>query len=66
MGLEDVLNARAAEFVGILNGVDYGIWSPDRDPFLPHHYDATHLAPKRRIKSGCSSGCGSRRISTRR
>ena len=50
MGLEDVLNARATGVVGILNGVDYGVWSPDRDPFLSHRYDATHLAPKRRIK----------------
>jgi starch synthase len=50
MGLEDVLNARGAEVVGILNGVDYGVWSPDRDPFLEHHYDATDLAPKRAIK----------------
>jgi starch synthase len=50
MGLEDVLNARAAELVGILNGVDYDVWSPDRDPFLPRHYDAADLAPKRSIK----------------
>jgi starch synthase len=50
MGLEDVLNARASEVIGILNGVDYGVWSPDRDPFLTQHYDATDLAPKRAIK----------------
>jgi starch synthase len=51
MGLEDVLSARGSELVGILNGVDYGVWSPDRDPFLPLHYDAADLAPKRRLKS---------------
>jgi starch synthase len=50
MGLEDLLAERGREFIGILNGVDHGVWSPDRDPFLPHHYDATELAPKRRIK----------------
>jgi starch synthase len=50
MGLEDLLAARGHDFIGILNGVDYGVWSPDRDPFLTHHYDATELAPKRRIK----------------
>jgi starch synthase len=50
MGLEDVLRARGSELVGILNGVDYGIWSPEQDPFLREHYDATDLAPKRRIK----------------
>jgi starch synthase len=33
-----------------LNGVDYGVWSPDRDPFLTERYDATNLEPKRRLK----------------
>ena len=50
MGLEDVLRARGRDLVGILNGVDYGVWSPEQDPFLREHYDATDLAPKRRIK----------------
>ena len=34
MGLEDVLRARGGDLVGILNGVDYGVWSPEQDPFL--------------------------------
>jgi starch synthase len=50
MGLEDVLRARGSHLLGILNGVDYGVWSPDRDPFLTQHYDATDIAPKRRVK----------------
>jgi starch synthase len=50
MGLEDVLQARGSDLVGILNGVDYGVWSPDHDPFLPYRYDAANLAPKRRLK----------------
>jgi starch synthase len=50
MGLEDVLTARGSDLIGILNGVDYTVWSPDGDPFLAEHYDATNLAPKRRIK----------------
>jgi starch synthase len=50
LGLEDVLRARGRDLVGILNGVDYTVWSPDHDPFLPHRYDATDLAPKLRLK----------------
>lgn len=50
MGLEDVLNARGTDVIGILNGVDYGLWSPDRDPFLSQRYAAKDLAPKRLIK----------------
>jgi starch synthase len=50
MGLEDVLRARGHDLVGILNGVDYRVWSPDHDPFLTRRYDAADLAPKRQIK----------------
>jgi starch synthase len=50
VGLEDVLRARGRDLVGILNGVDYRVWSPEQDPFLREHYDASDLAPKRRIK----------------
>ncbi|HEY9182298.1 MAG TPA: glycogen synthase [Gammaproteobacteria bacterium] len=50
MGLEDVLAARGNDLVGILNGVDYSVWSPDHDPFLVQRYDATDLRPKRHIK----------------
>jgi starch synthase len=51
MGLESVLNARGDDVVGILNGVDYGVWSPATDAFLDVHYDAGDLAPKYRIKA---------------
>jgi len=50
MGLEDVLAERGPDLIGILNGVDYRIWSPDRDPFLAERYDAKNLEPKSRIK----------------
>jgi starch synthase len=58
MGLEDVLNERSAELIGILNGVDYSVWSPDRDPFIAEHYDAADLAPKRRAKDVLSHRLG--------
>jgi starch synthase len=45
-----LLRARGPDLLGILNGVDYRVWSPEHDPFLPEHYDATDLAPKRRLK----------------
>jgi len=50
MGLEDALRARGSALIGILNGVDYGVWSPELDPFLPEHYGPNDLLPKRRIK----------------
>lgn len=37
-GLEGLLAARAADLSGILNGADYGIWSPDGDQYLTQRY----------------------------
>jgi len=58
MGLEEVLNARASGVIGILNGVDYDIWSPSRDPFIDVHYDASDLAGKYRLKGALSIKLG--------
>jgi starch synthase len=58
MGLEDVLAARGSDLIGILNGVDYSLWSPDRDPFLAQRYDAKDLEPKGRIKKGLLARLG--------
>ena len=49
-GLEDVLHARSANLVGILNGVDYSIWDPRVDPHIDAHYDRNDTRPKQRIK----------------
>jgi starch synthase len=50
MGLENVLRARSAAVIGILNGVDYDEWDPRHDRFLPQHFDPDHLAVKAALK----------------
>src|SRR5262245_17471096 len=45
-GLDDVLRARADVLTGILNGVDYGHWSPEKDPYLPARYSVDDLSGK--------------------
>jgi starch synthase len=45
-----LLSARARDLTGILNGVDYAIWNPRTDPYLPESYDPRRLAPKRASK----------------
>jgi starch synthase len=45
-GLDGLLRARAADLVGILNGVDYGIWDPANDVELPRQYSADDLSGK--------------------
>ncbi len=49
-GLEGVLSARSARYVGILNGIDTDAWNPRTDPLLPAHFDVTDLLGKRRCK----------------
>ena len=40
MGLDGLLRTRAAEVVGILNGIDTDVWNPSTDASLPATYDA--------------------------
>ena len=49
-GLEGVVRMRADRLVGILNGVDYSTWSPERDSLIPEKYSAKNLAGKRVCK----------------
>ena len=46
-GLDGVLSGRAKDITGILNGVDYGIWSPSRDKEIPFRYHPANLSGKR-------------------
>jgi len=45
-GLEGVIRTRSDRLVGILNGVDYSAWSPDRDTLIPMRYSAKNLDGK--------------------
>ncbi|MFI5399653.1 MAG: glycogen synthase GlgA [SAR324 cluster bacterium] len=42
-GLDGLLRRRAADLVGILNGIDADVWNPARDPHLARTYDAESL-----------------------
>lgn len=46
MGLEGVLQQRAADLHGILNGIDTSVWDPAHDPRLAAAYDAGNLEGK--------------------
>jgi starch synthase len=49
-GLDGVARERGDRLVGILNGVDYGAWSPERDKFIAEKYSAKDMTGKRRCK----------------
>jgi starch synthase len=49
-GFDGVLRARAANLVGILNGIDVTEWDPGHDRYLPAPYGRDDLAPKAEAK----------------
>jgi len=46
-GLDGLLKQRSGDLVGILNGVDYDVWNPETDPFIPQKYSQKTLAKKK-------------------
>jgi len=45
-GLEGLLQSRAAKLSGILNGIDYDVWNPAKDPNLAQSYTRTTIGTK--------------------
>src|SRR5438270_10643323 len=39
-GLDELLRRNTTKLHGILNGIDYDIFDPEKDPSIPHHYSA--------------------------
>lgn len=57
-GLDGLLRERAQVLSGILNGVDYHIWSPATDAFLTKPYDDATLKAKAAAKSALQATLG--------
>ncbi len=49
-GLEGVVRGRADRLVGILNGVDYSAWNPEKDKLVAAKYSASDLSGKQVCK----------------
>lgn len=45
-GLDPLLRHRKDHLYGILNGVDYNEWDPNKDTHLPHNYNSRSLKQK--------------------
>jgi starch synthase len=48
--LDGILRSRAADYRGILNGIDTDIWNPEKDPHIPAPYSAKDLSGKAMAK----------------
>src|SRR4029079_12872609 len=49
-GFDGILGARADDLIGILNGIDYDQWDPERDPDISAPYSAEDLGGKQASK----------------
>ena len=49
-GLDGVVRGRADRLVGILNGVDYALWNPEKDKLIAMKYSAKDLSGKQVCK----------------
>ena len=56
--LEGVLASKSRPIVGILNGVDAGVWNPAVDPALAARYDAEDFAPRARCRGALQKELG--------
>jgi len=45
-GMQDFLSQRRDDFYGIINGIDYSVWDPEKDFILPHHFSINDLSGK--------------------
>ena len=58
MGLQDSLQARGADLVGILNGIDDLVWNPSGDPDIPVTFTKQTLEGKEASKRGLLMNAG--------
>jgi starch synthase len=49
-GFDGILRSRSRDLVGILNGIDYDQWDPERDVHLPAPFSASYLEGKAECK----------------
>jgi starch synthase len=50
-GMESVLQQRSQDLYGIVNGIDYGTWSPEADRLIPARYGREDLGGKAACKA---------------
>jgi starch synthase len=57
-GLDGVLRARAHDLRGILNGIDYEVWNPTRDPHMKAPFTRSDLSGKALCKAALQDTFG--------
>ncbi|MCU0651241.1 MAG: glycogen synthase GlgA [Candidatus Omnitrophica bacterium] len=56
-GMEGILDKRKDSVFGIINGLDYSIWDPAKDTFIPKQFSAKDLSGKAACKEDLQKLC---------
>ncbi len=56
--LDGLLRHRAPDLFGVLNGMDYELWNPAKDRYLPAHFSPEKLGGKARCKAALQEVMG--------
>ena len=57
-GLDGILSMRKKDLFGIINGIDYQDWNPEKDEFLPARYSADAMKNKAVCKKALQEAFG--------
>ncbi|MHC4712064.1 MAG: glycogen synthase GlgA [Planctomycetota bacterium] len=57
-GLHGVLSDRSENLFGIINGIDYSTWNPEKDKLIPKRYSADNLSGKAACKKALQKEAG--------
>lgn len=49
-GLGHTIHSNQHKFTGVLNGIDYDVWNPEIDRYIPQHYNAETIKNKAKNK----------------
>jgi starch synthase len=58
LGLDGILRTRKEDLYGIVNGIDYDDWSPQKDPYLPTRYGPDTVEQKKACKAELQKALG--------
>jgi len=57
-GLDGILRTRNADLYGIVNGIDYDEWNPEKDPYIPVQFSGIDVENKKTCKAALQKAFG--------
>ncbi len=58
LGLDGVILTHRNKLRGIINGIDYDVWDPEKDPLLPANFSIGNMSGKAKCRKALLKECG--------